>query len=157
MLLFLSFTYSFPFLSFAFFLSSIYFTQYSYFFSSFPYFFCFLSLVSWLEGYPPSLVFLEKLRVCFEQPGACNTHTHTHNRFFDLPCETPKNREKWCVKRTGGRGREKGREKRPCVGSLGKCKYCRPHTQKYPRDFSGTFGANFPHKKPFVCFQFIIK
>ncbi len=39
-------------------------------------FFCFLSLVSWLEGYPPSLVFLEKLRACFEQPRTCNTHTH---------------------------------------------------------------------------------
>ena len=39
--------------------------------------FAFTSRVSWLEGYPTALVFLEKLRVCCEQPRTCNTHTHT--------------------------------------------------------------------------------
>ena len=46
--------------------------------------FAFTSRVSWLEGYPTALVFLEKLRVCCEQPRTCNTHTRTQFGFFPL-------------------------------------------------------------------------
>ena len=46
--------------------------------------FAFTSRVSWLEGYPTALVFLEKLRVCCEQPRTCNTHTQSIELQIDL-------------------------------------------------------------------------
>ncbi len=61
----------------------------------------FASRVSWLDGYPTSLVFFEKIWFCFEQPGTCYTHTHEHgDRWLMMKqhiCET-RLRKPWEMK-----------------------------------------------------------